>query len=235
MKHSKSNDSNLQTCATKVETKFTISTFCCNIHFYVSLFTFILCIFLGFVCIFYGFGQITQLNVSNYWCQRKNLDTILQHSIDYNLNQGTTNGCWKSAQFTVDEASLFDTSIYSTTPDITTYNIIKCIIWLLYALLFFIIAVGFIMLYCGDFFNILFKYAQSQGPNVISTISNWQKQKKKDPIEPKSDSRQQRSSFHRCCPCMLHHACVLLGLQLWFNFAHKGQNVLNKTIAYFLY
>ena len=62
--------------------------------------------------ILYGFGQITQLNTSNYWCERKSYDEILQHSIDNNLNRGTGDGCWKSTQFSVDESSLFDSDIF---------------------------------------------------------------------------------------------------------------------------
>ena len=73
----------------------------CNADFFVFLIVFGICIFLGFVCILYGFGQITQLVLSNYWCESKTLDEIYQHSIEYGLNEGTNEGCWKSKQFTV--------------------------------------------------------------------------------------------------------------------------------------
>ena len=58
-------------------------------------------IFLGFICILYGFGQITQIILSNYWCERRDLDEIYEHSYENDLNHGTSEGCWKSKQFTV--------------------------------------------------------------------------------------------------------------------------------------
>ena len=75
----------------------------------------------------------------------------LQHSIDNNLNRGTGDGCWKSTQFSVDESSLFDSDIYSSAPDISTINAIKCIIWLTYATWFICMVFGAIAVYCGDF------------------------------------------------------------------------------------
>ena len=73
----------------------------CNSDFFVFLIVFGICIFLGFVCILYGFGQVTQLVLSNYWCQNKTVDEIHAHSIEYGLNEGTDEGCWKSKQLTV--------------------------------------------------------------------------------------------------------------------------------------
>lgn len=78
-----------------------LKTFSFNLNFIISFFIFLLCMFMGFICILYGFGQITQLQLSNYWCQKKDLDTIYKHSYKYGLNQGTNDGCWKSKQFTV--------------------------------------------------------------------------------------------------------------------------------------
>ena len=89
-----------------------LKTYLCNIYFYISLFCVFLCAFLGFVCVLYGFGQITELNVTHYWCDRKNLDTIRKHSIEYNLNQGTEIGCWKTRQFNVDINSLFAVHLF---------------------------------------------------------------------------------------------------------------------------
>ena len=85
----------------KVSIVSTIAAFLCNIDFFISIFIYILCIFLGFVCILYGFGQITQLQLTNYWCEKKDLETIHQHSLENMLNEGTNDGCWKSKHFTV--------------------------------------------------------------------------------------------------------------------------------------
>ena len=99
----------------------------------------------------YGFGQISELVLANYWCDSKTLEQIHEHSIEYGLNGGTNNGCWKSKEYTVDEASLFDSSsIYETTADFTMFNIIRCCIWLLYAVWFFCNATLFMSLVLAD-------------------------------------------------------------------------------------
>ena len=54
----------------------------------------------------YAFGQISELILSNYWCQGVEIDTIHQHSIEYGLNHGTSEGCWRSKQFTVCHVTL---------------------------------------------------------------------------------------------------------------------------------
>ena len=72
-----------------------------NFDTVIAVFVVFLSLFLSFVCGLYAFGQITQLQLTNYWCQLKDLDTIRQHSIEHKLNEGTEDGCWKSKQFTV--------------------------------------------------------------------------------------------------------------------------------------
>ena len=68
---------------------------------WVPLINLLLCSFMCFICILYGFGQITQLELSYYWCNKKELETIYKHSSQYSLNEGTNDGCWKSKLFTV--------------------------------------------------------------------------------------------------------------------------------------
>ena len=72
-----------------------------NLNTAVSALVIIFALFLSFVSWLYAFGQVTQLQLTNYWCDLKDLETIQQHSIEKNLNQGTEDGCWKSKQFTV--------------------------------------------------------------------------------------------------------------------------------------
>ena len=93
---------------TKIGAKFTVIAMIWHINFVISVFAILLCSFLSMICIIYGLGQITQLQLANYWCTRKDLDTIYQHSYKYNLNEGTDSGCWKSKQFTVTLSCLFD-------------------------------------------------------------------------------------------------------------------------------
>ena len=182
----------------KLALKVITKTYLCNIYFNISLFFMFLCVFLGFVCVLYGFGQITELNVTHYWCDRKDLDTIRKHSVEYDLNEGTQVGCWKTTQFNVDTNSLFDTSIYDTNPDITSSNVSKCIIWLFYSSLFFSTALGFASLYCGDFANICCKYSK---PKKNKSDHNGGTDQNGDETDQKQ-VRAKRSSFHSCCPCM---------------------------------
>ena len=119
----------------------------CNSDIVIFFIVFCICIFLGFICILYGFGQITQLILSNYWCDKKSLNEIYQHSEEYNLNEGTNDGCWKSKQFTVDTNALFQSSsVYSTSSDFSVSNTIRCIVWLFSGVSFIWMAVMFVSL-----------------------------------------------------------------------------------------
>ena len=151
---------------------------------------------MSFVCAFYGFGQITKLNVTHYWCDRKTLDEIREHSIEYNLNHGTSDGCWKSTQFNVDKNSLFDISIYDTNPDITSSNVLKCIIWQFYSIWFFSIATGFFSLFCADFVTICCKFSRHRQEKGNCTHQT----DRKDP-DRKRQGQSKKSSFRSCCPC----------------------------------
>ena len=167
-----------------------------NKDFCIFLFVFLICIFLGIICILYGFGQISQLVLSDYWCDKKDLETIYQHSFEYNLNHGTNEGCWKSKEFTVDSGSLFQSSsIYSTTSDFTTLNIIRCVIWLVYGAWFLWMAVAFMSLQVINTIccNEIYKKKQDESGNC--TVSPEEDQ------ESNNKTKKTRSSFHSCCPC----------------------------------
>ena len=81
--------------------KSVFKIFLTDSNFWIAIFICILCIFMSIVSFLYGLGQITQLELTNYWCDKKNLQTIYQHSETYGLNGGTDDGCWKSKQFSV--------------------------------------------------------------------------------------------------------------------------------------
>ena len=197
------------------------------IHFFntdsvVFLIVFCVCIFLSFICILYGFGQMTQLILSNYFCQKKSLEEIYQHSIEYNLNHGTDDGCWKAKQFTVDEAALFDSiSAYDTTADFTFFNIIRCIVWLIYALWFCWVPVYFISKIFADLLIweacCLFKSKQSElnsGVELTNVLGSGTKKQNshattKNVISGDTAKREkrQKSAFERCCPCVCCRCC----------------------------
>ena len=75
--------------------------YCCSTDLITSVLIVILCGFLTFISILYAFGQITELEPSNYFCEQKTLTEIYTHSIENDLNHGTNEGCWKYKQFTV--------------------------------------------------------------------------------------------------------------------------------------
>ena len=75
---SQDNPSELTVC-------YELKVFFWNINCLIALFIFILCVFLSFVSGLYAFGQITQLQLTNYWCEPKALDVIYEHSLEYGL------------------------------------------------------------------------------------------------------------------------------------------------------
>ena len=78
-----------------------LQIFYANINCLIALFIFMLCLFFAFVSGLYAFGQVLDLQLANYWCDLKDLDTIHAHSIANNLNHGTNDGCWTSKQWSV--------------------------------------------------------------------------------------------------------------------------------------
>ena len=50
----------------------------------------------------YTIGQILKLILSNYFCPKRTIEEIHQHSIDNNLQYGEQNHtCWSAKDFTV--------------------------------------------------------------------------------------------------------------------------------------
>ena len=127
-------------------------TFSKNLNFLITIFIYILCIVLSFTCILYAFGQITELQLTNYWCKKKDLNEIYEHSLEYNLNEGTSDGCWKSKQFTVNEITLRDaTEIYKSYTTYNIWNIFKFIIWFIYGIWFISLIFLYTYYYINDF------------------------------------------------------------------------------------
>ena len=130
-----------------------------NVNFLLFTFVLGLCMFLSLVCYFYALGQITDLELANYWCDKQELSQIYQHSIDNNLNEGTPYGCWRAKQFTINEESLFgkNSDNYQTYIKLTTENMIRFIIWITFSGIFVILSliailsriVDFCKLYCN--------------------------------------------------------------------------------------
>ena len=177
-----------------------------------------LCIFLGVICLLYGFGQINELVLSNYWCDKKDLSTIRQHSVENELNYGTNEGCWKSKYFTVDTSALFDISrVYSTSPDFQSFNVIRCTIWLSYGIWFIWIASVFMAhLLANTIFGNICCNTVNDLPNITkieladvvssksrSKITHGSEIMNQPPVAPTTTNvhNKRKSSFHACCPC----------------------------------
>ena len=160
-KWSKNNDKN-----DKNDTTVFI-TYSKNLNFIIIIFIYILCIFLSFICILYAFGSITNLQITNYWCEKKDLETIYEHSINNNLNEGTNDGCWKSKQFTINlEALRNSKNIYKSYLNNNIWNIIKFIIWFIYSIWFIFLVIIYIYYSIKDLNYIKKKY------NIQNNIYN---------------------------------------------------------------
>ena len=72
-----------------------------NINCWTCILVYLLCIFLTIVSILYAFGQITTLQVADFFCPQYTQEQVLQHSIDYGLNEGDPNSCWSTKSFRV--------------------------------------------------------------------------------------------------------------------------------------
>ena len=178
----------------------------CSGQFMIFFLLFCYCVFLAIICCLYGFGQITQITLTNYWCQSKTIDEIKQHSIDNNLTYGTNEGCWKSKQFTVDQSTIFQSSTgYAAIPDYSAFNIVASCIWLIYSVWFIWMAIVF---FTGEMaYNITNKICCLK--NSTSIAVNTKKN-----MTSKTSKTNKQSSFHRCCPfvccrCMPHNNGVL--------------------------
>ena len=63
-----------------------------NIYVIERFLLFIICVILIILCILYGIGQISKLQLKNYFCENKTLEEIYEHSQKFNLTGGTTQG-----------------------------------------------------------------------------------------------------------------------------------------------
>ena len=189
---------------------FAFQTFCINSDCCCLFFTLILCLVLSFVCTLYGLGQITSLELTNYWCDKKDLDAIYANSLKYGLNEGTNEGCWKSKQFTVDLTALFDSSIsYTSVSDITDWNVFKCCIWLLFGL-FFLIPLTFIAIILYDLNMIYYKYGRSEAKAAMEAI--LQSPTDSGVHSPTNSSTQNRRQSEAVQPSNNSKKCCLKGL-----------------------
>ena len=78
-----------------------------NINCWAGILVYLLCIFLTIVSIFYALGQITSLEVVDFFCPDYTEEQVRQHSIENGLNQGDPGSCWKTKSFRVKYSSCF--------------------------------------------------------------------------------------------------------------------------------
>lgn len=108
----------------------------CNIYFVLRIFLLLVSLMLLFLCIIYGIGQITKLDLANYFCQTNSLDSIYKHSQNYNLTNGTSDECFVSKGLIVDNDLLFSAQAYQATSDFLTINIVKFVLFCIGSLWF---------------------------------------------------------------------------------------------------
>ena len=117
-------------------------TFCKNGNNILRLIILLINLLFICICLLYAFGQISKLELDDYFCEPKTLEEIRQHSIDNNLNEGTTEGCWTTANDKVDEEKLFNAGsylAYHSKLNLNAGNIVKCVLFLIMALVLIII------------------------------------------------------------------------------------------------
>ena len=123
-----------------------------NVYLIQRFLLFLLCIILIILSTFYAFGQITKLSLENYFCENKSLEEIYQHSREFNLTKGTTNGCWHSKGIVVNEDALYSNDAYIISSDISFWNVFKCIVFIACSLWLCCCLVYYLFQFCNDFF-----------------------------------------------------------------------------------
>ena len=82
-------------------------------RFWSRIITLFVTIFLWFLTILYSYAQILQLKLTDYWCDRRTIDEIHQHSLKYNLNYGMVDDrCWMSKEVSVTSSFRSITNIF---------------------------------------------------------------------------------------------------------------------------
>ena len=197
-------------------------TFFSNVNCTIGVFALLLNLFLLFVCILYARGQVTDLELANYWCEKKTLDQVYQNSFDNNLNEGTSIGCWKTKQFTVcrvcvvkfytipsrdvifvaivvrcnlqvDVSALFNTQAYNAEFHFSKWNIVRGMIWVACGVYFFVLACVVVTSPC-DLIEMVYKHNITGNDHGSTQTVN-----QINPTNHNGLSARRRSSFHRCC------------------------------------
>eukprot|EP01083_Nonionella_stella_P084950 235247_1 len=107
-----------------------------NELFYARIIVLLVTIFLLLVSILYAIGQVTSLQISNYWCDSYTLEEVHQHSRDVGANRGWFNSCWRTKINQVDPVALWTDKVYTQKPDQSLASTIKCLGFMVLALLF---------------------------------------------------------------------------------------------------
>ena len=72
-----------------------------NINCWTGISVYLLSVFLTIISILYAFGQITSLEVADFFCPEYTEEEVRQHSIQNGLNKGDPGTCWSTKSFRV--------------------------------------------------------------------------------------------------------------------------------------
>eukprot|EP01084_Bolivina_argentea_P188642 324679_1 len=111
-------------------------------------------IFMLILCISYSIGQVSSIQLSNYWCKPKTLEEIRQHSKDNNLQHGQDLACW-SVGFEVDSTHLWSNTSYSQKMIISPLSIVKCLCFSILSLLYVCVIIYYLWTLIKDINNII--------------------------------------------------------------------------------
>ena len=114
----------------------------------------LLCFGLFLLSVLYSIAQLNELGINDYFCDKKELNVIYQHSKDNNLIYGTKNGCWSSKGIIVDESKLYSINVYTSFINYNDINnIIKCSLFLLTSLFLLVCLIYFLSTLVYDWYK----------------------------------------------------------------------------------
>ena len=64
--------------------------------------------FLSILSLAFAYGQIYELELNNYWCDRKTIEEIRNHSVEIGSQTGEDDSCWQTKDFVTNDTALWD-------------------------------------------------------------------------------------------------------------------------------
>eukprot|EP01084_Bolivina_argentea_P025857 48093_1 len=137
---------------------------CKNIYCCIGAFVSLLALFLLMVSCFYAFGQVSTLEVENFFCPEISLNEVHEHSIQYGLNKGADEStCYKTKYFRLDENKLFHVNQYDVIYILSTLNIVKSSLWCFIVVFNVFLLIAYVILIIID----CHKYSYNKSVSIL--------------------------------------------------------------------